>query len=155
MKTYTFNKNCMTENVVRNPGSITSHDVCGSQPGCICSAGSDPHYDTQKRKLNTVHVVYCVQPYFKEIFKYVCVYIYIYIYIYMYLGLDIKESAGNARDLGSIPGSGRYAGEGNGYSFQYSCLGNPIERGAWQLWSKRLQRVRHNWVTNILSCSYV
>ena len=133
MKTYTLNRNCVAGNAVRNPGSITSHDVCGRQPGCICSGDSDPYYDTRKQKLNTVCVVYCVQPYFKEIFKYVCVCVCIYIYICMYLGLDIKESAGNARDLGSIPGSGRYAGEGNGYSFQYSCLGNPIERGTWHL----------------------
>ena len=37
---------------------------------------------------------------------------------------DSKESACNARDLGSIPGSGRSPGEGSGYSLQYSCLEN-------------------------------
>ena len=42
-----------------------------------------------------------------------------------------KESACNAGDLGSIPGSGRYPGEGNGYPLQYSCLGNPVEKGVW------------------------
>ena len=42
-----------------------------------------------------------------------------------------KESAANARDLGSISGSGRSPGEGNGNSLQYSCLGNPMDRGAW------------------------
>ena len=45
---------------------------------------------------------------------------------------DGKESACNERELGSIPGSGRYSGEGNGNPFQYSCLGNPMDRGAWQ-----------------------
>ena len=35
-------------------------------------------------------------------------------------------------DLGLIPESGRYAGEGNSYLLHYSCLGNPKERGAWQ-----------------------
>ena len=45
---------------------------------------------------------------------------------------DGKESAGNAGDLGSIPGSGRSPGEGNGYPLQYSCLENPMDRGAWQ-----------------------
>ena len=35
------------------------------------------------------------------------------------------------RDLSSIPGSGRFPGEGNGYPLQYSCLGNPMDRGAW------------------------
>ena len=46
-------------------------------------------------------------------------------------GSDGKESACKAGDLGSIPGSGRFPGEGNGYSLQYSCLGNPMEKGAW------------------------
>ena len=35
-------------------------------------------------------------------------------------------------DLGSIPGSGRSPGEGNGYPHQYSCLENPMDRGTWQ-----------------------
>ena len=43
-----------------------------------------------------------------------------------------EESACNARDLGSIAGSGKSPGEGNGNPFQYFCLGNPINRGAWQ-----------------------
>ena len=43
-----------------------------------------------------------------------------------------KESACNAGDTGLIPGSGRSSGEGNGNSLQYSCLGNPTDRGAWQ-----------------------
>ena len=47
-------------------------------------------------------------------------------------GSDGKESACNAGDSGSIPESGRSPGEGNGYPLQYSCLGNPTDRGAWQ-----------------------
>ena len=46
-------------------------------------------------------------------------------------GLGGKESAYNARDVNSIPGLGRFPGEGNGNPFQYSCLGNPMDRGAW------------------------
>jgi len=42
-----------------------------------------------------------------------------------------KESACSTGDLGSIPGSGRSPGEGNGNSLQYSCLENPMDRGAW------------------------
>ena len=38
----------------------------------------------------------------------------------------------NAGDMGSIPGSGRSPGEGNGNPLQYSCLGNSRDRGAWQ-----------------------
>ena len=40
-------------------------------------------------------------------------------------------SAGDMRDTGSIPGWGRFPGEGNGNPLQYSCLGNPMDRGAW------------------------
>ena len=43
-----------------------------------------------------------------------------------------KASACNEGDPGSIPGSGRSPGEGNGTLLQYSCLGNPMNRGAWQ-----------------------
>ena len=46
-------------------------------------------------------------------------------------GSDGKESACSAGDLGSIPGSGRSPGEGNDYPLQYSCLENPMDRGAW------------------------
>ena len=45
-------------------------------------------------------------------------------------GLDDKESACNAGDLGPIPGSGRSPGEGNGNPLQYSCLENSMNRGA-------------------------
>ena len=46
-------------------------------------------------------------------------------------GSDSKESAWNVGDLGSVPRSGRSPGEGNGYPLQYSCLENPMDRGAW------------------------
>ena len=41
-------------------------------------------------------------------------------------------NAGDARDVGSIPGSGRSPGGGHGNLLQYSCLENPMDRGAWQ-----------------------
>ena len=44
---------------------------------------------------------------------------------------NLPDNAGDAGDMGSIPGSGRSPGEGNGYPLQYSCLKNSIERGAW------------------------
>ena len=43
-----------------------------------------------------------------------------------------KDSAQNVGDPGSIPGSERSPGEGNGYWLQYSCLDNSMDRGAWQ-----------------------
>ena len=46
-------------------------------------------------------------------------------------GSDGKEFTCNAGDQGLIPGSGRSPGEGNGNPFQYSCLENPMDRGAW------------------------
>ena len=55
-------------------------------------------------------------------------------------GSDGKKSACNAGDLGSILGSGRSPGEGNGNRLQYSCLENPMDR----LQSKGLQRVGHD-----------
>ena len=46
---------------------------------------------------------------------------------------EVKASACNTGDLGSIPGSGRSPGEGNGNPLQYSCLENPMmDRGAWR-----------------------
>ena len=45
-------------------------------------------------------------------------------------GSDSKASARNEGDLGSIPGSGRSPGEGNGNPLQHSCLENPMEGGA-------------------------
>ena len=47
------------------------------------------------------------------------------------VGSEVKESACNVGDLGSIPGSERASGEGNGKPLQYSCLENPMDRGAW------------------------
>ena len=55
-----------------------------------------------------------------------------------------KESACNAGDLGSIPGLERSAEEGNGNPFQYFCLGNAMDRGAWQATVHGITRVRHD-----------
>ena len=48
-------------------------------------------------------------------------------------GSDGKESTCSAGALSLIPGSGRSAGEGTGYPLQYSSLGNPMDRGTWQI----------------------
>ena len=57
-------------------------------------------------------------------------------------GSDGKESACQAGDLGLIPGSERATREGNSYPLQYSCLGNPMDRGG-VVESLVSQRVRH------------
>ena len=43
----------------------------------------------------------------------------------------VKNAPANTGDMGSIPGLGKSPGEGNGNPLQYSCLGNPMDRGAW------------------------
>ena len=60
---------------------------------------------------------------------------------YLHCGSAVKNLPADAKDAGSIPGSGRYSGEGNGNSLQYSCLGNPMDKEAWRLQSMEFQRV--------------
>ena len=63
---------------------------------------------------------------------------------YLYLGFPGssvgKESTCNAGDLGSIPGLGSSPGGGHGNPFQYSCLENPIYRGAWWATVRRVAK---------------
>ena len=59
-------------------------------------------------------------------------------------GSDGKEAACSVGDPGSIPGSGRSLGEGNGNPLQYSCLEYPMDEGVWRLLSMGLQRVGHS-----------
>ena len=58
-----------------------------------------------------------------------------------------KESACSIGDPGSIPGSGGAPGEGNGNPLQYSCLENPMDRGAWRGTVHRVARVGHDLAT--------
>ena len=53
----------------------------------------------------------------------------------------------SARDMGSIPGLGGSPGEGNGNPFQYSCLENTMDRGAWQATVNGVERVGHDLAT--------
>ena len=55
-----------------------------------------------------------------------------------------KESTCNAGDLGSIPGLEISPGKGNGNPLQYSCLENPMDRGAWQTTVYGVARVGHD-----------
>ena len=54
----------------------------------------------------------------------------------------VKNPPANTGDMGSILGSEASPGEGNGNPFQYACLGNPVDRGAWQA---IVQRVANSW----------
>ena len=60
-----------------------------------------------------------------------------------YSALSSKDSTSNAGDVGLIPGLGRFPGEGNGYPLQYSCLGNPMDRGAQRATVHGVARVGH------------
>ena len=64
-------------------------------------------------------------------------------------GSEVKVSASNVGDLGSIPGSGRSPGEGHGNPLQYSCLGNPMDRGAWRATVHGVLRVKHDVATKL------
>ena len=57
---------------------------------------------------------------------------------------NLPADAGDVRDVGLIPGLGRAPGGGHGNPLQYSCLKNPMDRGAWQDKSIRLQRFGPN-----------
>ena len=57
-------------------------------------------------------------------------------------GSDSNESTCNAGDLGLIPGSGRSPGGGHGNPLQYSCLENPMDRGAWRATVHRVAKTR-------------
>ena len=68
-------------------------------------------------------------------------------------GLLVKNPPANAKDVGSVPGSGRSPGEGNGNPLQYSCLGNPMDSGAWQVAVHGVAKSRawlSNWTTRSL-----
>ena len=57
--------------------------------------------------------------------------------------LSGEESTYNAGDLGSTPGSGRSPGDGNGNPLQYSCLGNPMDTGAWRATVRGVTKASH------------
>ena len=60
------------------------------------------------------------------------------------LAQNCKESACDASDVGSIPGSGRSPGGGHGNPLQHSCLENPVDREAWHSQSMGFQKVGHD-----------
>ena len=81
----------------------------------------------------------------------VFVFVFVLLFGYIILGFTGgsagKESVCNARDLGLIPGLGRSPGEGNGNPLQYSCLENPMDRGAWRATTRGVSRVSHDLAT--------
>ena len=81
-------------------------------------------------------------------------YTFTYIYRYINEGFQgdsevekLPANGGNAGEAGSIPGSGRPLGVGNGNPIQYSCLENPVSRGLWQDTVHRTQSLGHTLAT--------
>ena len=66
---------------------------------------------------------------------------------------DWSASARDIRDLGSITGSGRSPGGGNGNPCEYSCLENPMDRGTWWARVHRSQRVGHD--SSVHACMHI
>ena len=69
-------------------------------------------------------------------------------------GSVVKNPPANTEDTGSIPGSGRGPGEGNGNPLQYSCPGNPMDRGAWQATVRGVTKELDTtlWLNNKCNC---
>ena len=103
----------------------------------------------QRSLVATVHWVVKSQTQLKQLNRQACN-MHIYTYIFAYRGWcftggsDGKESACNAGDLGSIPGSGRAPGEENEYSLQCSCLRNPMDTGSWWATIHSVVRVEYD-----------
>ena len=62
-------------------------------------------------------------------------------------GKELACRAGDTRDVSSIPGSGKFPGKGNGNPLHYSCMRNPMDKGAWQTAVRVHKRVGHNWLS--------
>ena len=65
---------------------------------------------------------------------------------------NLPAGTRDARDASSIPGWGRSPGEGNGNPFLYSCLGNPMGRGAWQATAHGVEKSRTQRIENCVLC---
>ena len=70
-------------------------------------------------------------------------------------GSVVKNLPANTGVTGSVPGSGRSPGEGNGNPLQYSCLGNPMDKGTWQAIVHRVTKVRQNLATKQQYNTYI
>ena len=65
-------------------------------------------------------------------------------------GKEPAQTTDDVRDVGSVPGSERSPGGGHGHPIQYSCLENPMDRGAWRGTVHRVAKVEHDLVTKAI-----
>ena len=129
-------------------GFLNEQERCGAriwQPLCYTAATNSPHVFT------LAYATFCDELSSQLIFWSH------YISKRLPWWLSSKNPPANAGEVGSVPGSGRSPGEGDGHPLQYSCLGNPWDRGAWRATVlEGRKRVRHNLVTklskNIQNC---
>ena len=69
-------------------------------------------------------------------------------------GSVVMNLPANAGDVGSIPGSGRSPGEGDGNPLQYSCLGNAVVRGTWWVADHGITKVGFDYNNNSIICLF-
>ena len=67
---------------------------------------------------------------------------------------NLPANTGDMREVGSIPGSGRYPGTGHGNPLQYSCLENPMDRGAWQVMVYRVAKSQR-WLKQLSTHAWI
>ena len=67
---------------------------------------------------------------------------------------NLPANAGDVRDTGSMPGSGRSPGGGEGNSFQSSCLESPMDRGAWTVWATVHRATKSRIQLSSLACTH-
>ena len=143
-------QNCNFPSIPRNPCILDFSGATKKVP----KGRAPPKARTEKNLLAPLQKVWkpllliSVFPNFENIESVIWLFCYPMIPLYQSNGSDGRESTCNAGDWGSIPGLGRSPGEENGNPLQNSCLGNPMDRGAWPATAhKESQRVGHDWVT--------
>ena len=94
------------------------------------------HHIANSYWLSTLHMVTYMCQYYSLTSSHLLPLPYLLYVFHLYLGFPggsvVNNPPVNARDMGSICGSGRFPGEGNGNLFQCPCLGNPMDREAWR-----------------------
>ena len=84
----------------------------------------------------------CVCVVYVYVYIFICVYIHIRASLVVEVVKNLPAHVGDVRDVGLIPGSERSPGGGHGNLLQYSCLENPMDRGAWQATAHRVAKSR-------------
>ena len=126
---------------------------CSVTQSCPTLQPHGPQHERLPVPQHLLKLNFCVN--ISQIIKCNCIwqsYLYIWVSQETLLAKNPPTKAGDVRYEGLIPGLGRSPGEGNGYPLQYSCLENPMHRGAW--WAAVYGvTVRHDWAQHSTSKS--